>query len=61
MDGKSGAGLRQALKSGVLVPMHYECWWHFTQLVKELAHDFEAAGVQHMVHWLTPGQEKKVP
>ncbi|RHZ63891.1 MBL fold metallo-hydrolase [Aspergillus thermomutatus] len=60
MDGKSGARLLQALKSDVLVPMHYESWGHFTQFGKELAQDFEAAGVQHKVCWLTPGQKKKV-
>ncbi|CAN6674822.1 hypothetical protein TRVA0_067S00210 [Trichomonascus vanleenenianus] len=60
MDGKQGARLFRELHAGILVPMHYESWDHFSQKGKELKEDFAQEGLDKEVLWLAPGVPTKV-
>jgi L-ascorbate metabolism protein UlaG (beta-lactamase superfamily) len=56
MDGRQAAHLFRDIKAGVLVPMHFESWDHFTQHKEELSKEFEDEGILSKVRWLEPGK-----
>lgn len=60
MDGKQGAQLFHVLGAEYLVPMHYECWKHFTEFGDDLAKVFQEGGIADRVCWLPRGQSKKI-
>jgi L-ascorbate metabolism protein UlaG (beta-lactamase superfamily) len=55
MGGEQGARLFKETGAGVLVPMHYMSWRHFTEFGGKLRREFEEHGVLDKVRWLQPG------
>jgi L-ascorbate metabolism protein UlaG (beta-lactamase superfamily) len=45
----------RAFESATIVPLHFEGWAHFSETRRDIAREFEAAGLQHRLHWLAPG------
>ncbi|KAE8378004.1 beta-lactamase superfamily domain-containing protein [Aspergillus bertholletiae] len=60
IDGKDASRLLREIGAGILVPMHYESWGHFTENGKALEKAFAESGVADDVCWLQPGQKTKV-
>ncbi|KAF9877971.1 hypothetical protein CkaCkLH20_04547 [Colletotrichum karsti] len=60
LGGKQAARLFRDIGADCIVPMHYDCWDHFTQHEDGLAKEFEAEGVLDRVKWLTPGKVAQV-
>jgi L-ascorbate metabolism protein UlaG (beta-lactamase superfamily) len=61
MGGKDGARLVRELDAGILVPMHYQSWGHFTESEVDLVKMFKDEGVEDRVRWLTPsGKSVKI-
>ncbi|EPX75395.1 uncharacterized protein SOCG_04637 [Schizosaccharomyces octosporus yFS286] len=56
MDGKQAGRLVKDLDVGLMVPIHFEGWSHFTQCKEELNRNFEEEGISNRVCWVTPGK-----
>ncbi|KAL5044228.1 hypothetical protein BDW71DRAFT_199100 [Aspergillus fruticulosus] len=54
-DGKQAAHLMKVTGAEHMVPIHFECWEHFTEHQAELREVFKQEGVEDKVRWLTPG------
>ncbi|KAL4741922.1 beta-lactamase superfamily domain-containing protein [Aspergillus similis] len=54
-DGKQAAHLMKVTGAEHMVPIHFECWEHFTEHQAELRKVFKQEGVEDKTHWLTPG------
>ncbi|KAL4769231.1 hypothetical protein BDW60DRAFT_218997 [Aspergillus nidulans var. acristatus] len=53
-DGKQAAHLMKVTRAEHMVPIHFECWEHFTEHHAELREVFKQEGVEDKVRWLTP-------
>ncbi len=58
LTGERAARAAKLLDAKVVVPVHAEGWAHFTQGVPEVVTAFEAAGLAHRLHILTPGRRE---
>jgi L-ascorbate metabolism protein UlaG (beta-lactamase superfamily) len=50
-----GVAAARAFERATIVPLHFEGWTHFTETRRDIAKEFEAAGLGHRLHWLPPG------
>lgn len=60
LTGERAARAAALLEATVVVPVHAEGWTHFTEGVAEVGAAFEAAGLAHRLHVLTPGRPETV-
>ncbi|KAK7955189.1 hypothetical protein PG988_015883 [Apiospora saccharicola] len=60
MDGRQAARLIREIWADVLVPMHFQCWDHFTEGRDELEAAFKSEGVLDQVAWLELGVPRTV-
>lgn len=60
MGGKDAAKLVSKVNADILVPIHFESWFQFTEYEEQLRKVFEEEGISDKVCWLTPGGRKKV-
>lgn len=56
MDGHQAAQLIRDLNPGVVIPMHFDGWGHFSESESHVREVFQAEGVENKVYWLKPGQ-----
>ncbi|MDQ6530674.1 MBL fold metallo-hydrolase [Flavobacterium sp. LHD-85] len=57
MNGEEAIVTTQLLKPSVVIPIHYEGWWHFKQSVKSLKNEIEKSEVKEKFLWLESGVE----
>lgn len=60
MDGKSAIKLVTEMNAGVMVPVHYKFWKHFTEHGADLEKIVKEEGFEDRVRWLSPGVAKLV-
>lgn len=58
MNGEEAIEVTKLLNPNVVIPIHYEGWWHFKQSVKSLKNEIEMSGLQEKYIWLKSGIEK---
>lgn len=57
MNGDEAIEVTKLLNPNVVIPIHYEGWWHFRQSVKSLKNEIEMSGLQEKYIWLKSGIE----
>ncbi|MET3025875.1 MBL fold metallo-hydrolase [Flavobacterium sp. UW10123] len=57
MNGEEAIATAQLLKPSIVIPIHYEGWWHFKQSVKSLKNEIEKSEVKEIILWLESGLE----
>ncbi|MCW3094361.1 MAG: hypothetical protein JWP81_5430 [Ferruginibacter sp.] len=57
MNGDEAIEVTKLLNPNVVIPIHYEGWWHFKQSVKSLKNEIEMSGLQEKYIWLKSGIE----
>ena len=57
MNGEEAIEVTKLLNPNVVIPIHYEGWWHFKQSVKSLKNEIEMSGLQEKYIWLKSGIE----
>ncbi len=57
MNGEEAIEVTKLLNPSVVIPIHYEGWWHFKQSVKSLKNEIEMSGLQDKYIWLKSGIE----
>jgi len=55
MNGTEAIATAQLLKPNVVIPIHYEGWWHFKQSAKSLKNEIEKSEVKGKFLWLESG------
>ncbi|MBW1658384.1 MBL fold metallo-hydrolase [Flavobacterium quisquiliarum] len=61
MNGKEAIETTQLLSPNLVIPIHYEGWWHFKQSVKSLKSEIESSEVKNKFLWLESGTEVFLP
>jgi L-ascorbate metabolism protein UlaG (beta-lactamase superfamily) len=56
LTAREGQRLAALLGEALIIPIHYEGWTHLTEGREEIEHAFLAAGQEHHVRFLPPGQ-----
>jgi L-ascorbate metabolism protein UlaG (beta-lactamase superfamily) len=57
MNGKEAIATTQLLNPSIVIPIHYEGWWHFKQSVKSLKSEIERSELNEKFLWLKSGTE----
>lgn len=57
MNGEEAISTAKLLKPNVVIPIHYEGWWHFKQSVKSLKNEIEKSEENKKFLWLKSGIE----
>ncbi|WPO78063.1 MBL fold metallo-hydrolase [Flavobacterium sp. KACC 22761] len=57
MNGEEAIATTKLLKPNVVIPIHYEGWWHFKQSAKSLKSEIEKSEVKEQFLWLKSGKE----
>ena len=60
MNGEEAIVTTRLLKPNVVIPIHYEGWWHFKQTVKALKTEIENSGLKDRFMWLKSGVETEI-
>ncbi|KAF5609654.1 Zn-dependent hydrolase of the beta-lactamase fold [Fusarium subglutinans] len=60
MGGEDAVKMMEVLEAGMLVPMHFESWAHFTQDGKDLEEIFTSGGLGDKIKWLSSGKQVNV-
>ncbi|ETS73003.1 hypothetical protein PFICI_15178 [Pestalotiopsis fici W106-1] len=60
MDGRQAAQLHRDMGADVMIPLHFECWDHFTEDKAALQRILETEGISANVRWLDPGVATRV-
>ncbi|MEZ0183561.1 MBL fold metallo-hydrolase [Flavobacterium oncorhynchi] len=60
MNGEEALKTTQLLNPNIVIPIHYEGWWHFKQSVKSLKKEIEKSEFNEKFLWLTSGIETKL-
>lgn len=60
MNGEEALKTTQLLNPNIIIPIHYEGWWHFKQSVKSLKNEIEKSDFNEKFLWLTSGIETKL-
>ena len=60
MNGKEAIEATNLLNPNIVIPIHYEGWWHFKQSVKSLKDEIQQSGQQDKFMWLTSGVETQL-
>ncbi|UWY27196.1 MBL fold metallo-hydrolase [Flavobacterium sp. TR2] len=55
MNGEEAIAATQLLNPNIVIPIHYEGWWHFKQSVKSLKNEIEKSVVKEKFLWLESG------
>ncbi|WP_165352448.1 MBL fold metallo-hydrolase [Flavobacterium anhuiense] len=61
MNGEEAIATAQLLKPRIVMPIHYEGWWHFKQSVKSLKSEIGKSDVKEKFLWLESGVEAYLP
>lgn len=57
MNGEEAIEVTKLLNPSVVIPIHYEGWWHFKQSVKSLKNEIAQSGYMKKFLWLESGVE----
>lgn len=60
MNGEEAIETTKLLKPSVVIPIHYEGWWHFKQSVNSLKNEIEKSGESDKFLWLKSGIETEL-
>jgi L-ascorbate metabolism protein UlaG (beta-lactamase superfamily) len=60
MNGEEAIETTKLLNPNLVIPIHYEGWWHFKQSVKSLKKEIEESGLNDKFLWLTSGVETEL-
>lgn len=60
MNGEEAIETTRLLDPMMVIPIHYEGWWHFKQSVKSLKNEIEQSGVGDKFLWLKSGVETEM-
>lgn len=60
MNGEEALKTTQLLNPNIVIPIHYEGWWHFKQSVKSLKNEIEKSQFNEKFLWLTSGVESEL-
>ncbi|WP_290792373.1 MBL fold metallo-hydrolase [Flavihumibacter sp. UBA7668] len=60
MNGEEAIEVTKILNPNIVIPIHYEGWWHFKQSVKSLKNEIQISGVQEKFLWLQSGIETEL-
>lgn len=60
MNGKEAIETSTLLNPNLVIPIHYEGWWHFKQSVNSLKNEIEKSGQNEKFLWLKSGQETEL-
>lgn len=55
MNGEEAVKTTELLNPNVVIPIHYEGWWHFKQSAKSLKSEIEKSGQKDKFLWLRSG------
>lgn len=60
MNGEEAIATSKLLNANVLIPIHYDGWWHFKQSAKSLKNEIEKSDQNSKFIWLTSGIVKEL-
>jgi L-ascorbate metabolism protein UlaG (beta-lactamase superfamily) len=60
MNGEEAIATSKLLNANVVIPIHYEGWWHFKQSAKSLKNEIEKSDQNSKFLWLTSGIVKEL-
>ena len=60
MNGEEAIEVTKLLNPALVIPIHYEGWWHFKQSVKSLKNEIEMSGLQEKFLWLQSGMQTEL-
>lgn len=60
MNGEEAIETTKLLNPNVVIPIHYEGWWHFKQSVKSLKNEIEMSAHNDKFLWLASGFETEL-
>jgi len=60
MNGEEAIATTKLLNPNIVIPIHYEGWWHFRQSVRSLKNEIEKSGQNDKFLWLNSGIETKL-
>lgn len=60
MNGEEAIATTKLLNPNIVIPIHYEGWWHFKQSVKSLKSEIEKSDQKDKFLWLKSGIENKL-
>ncbi len=60
MNGQEAIETTKLLNPTIVIPIHYEGWWHFKQSVKSLKNEIENSGQKDKFLWLKSGIETEL-
>ena len=60
MNGEEAIETTKILNPNLVIPIHYEGWWHFKQSVNSLRNEIEKSGQNEKFLWLKSGHETEL-
>lgn len=60
MNGEEAIETAKLLNPNIVIPIHYEGWWHFRQTVKSLKNEIEKSSQNDKFLWLKSGIETEL-
>ncbi|MDI9311975.1 MAG: MBL fold metallo-hydrolase [Limnohabitans sp.] len=60
MNGEEAIETAKLLNPNIVIPIHYEGWWHFKQSAKSLKNEIEKSDLNRKFVWLESGIETKL-
>jgi L-ascorbate metabolism protein UlaG (beta-lactamase superfamily) len=60
MNGEEAIETTKLLNPNIVIPIHYEGWWHFKQSVSSLKNEIKKSGQKDKFLWLKSGIETEL-